>query len=282
MDIDPAVSPDGRWVAFERDFPDGSAHIGLVRSNGTREHLLRSVCVAPCEAALAPTWAPDGRHLVFTPVIGPFDQPNESARSAVLMTTDLRGRSVRRLSQAGIDGAFEDYHASFAPAGYLVFVRVDNATLRSAVFRMNARGGHVRRLTPWRLDADIPQVSPARTGRSKNLVVFETYGHGAPEGTSQAIATVPATCRPVSRCAQQVRLLTSARALPVHNFNPSWSPDGRRIAYVRFRGFDDRPPRGDIWTMGSRGHPKQRFSRSPLFEFRPSWGVAPQRAPRHS
>lgn len=275
VDLDPAVSPDGRWVTFERDFPDGRAEVGLVRSNGTGERLLTSLCVDPCEVALAPTWAPDGRHLVFTRVVGPFDQPNGSARSAVLMTTDLHGRSVKRLSQPGIDGAFEDYHASFAPDGYVVFVRIDNVRGRSAVFRMSAKAHQVRRLTPWRLDADIPQVSSARTGPGEDLVVFETFGHGPPEGVSQAIATVPATCRPVARCAQRIRLLTSPHVQPVQNFNPSWSPNGRRIAYVRFRSVVDGPPHGDIWTMGSRGQGKRRVSTSRLFEFRPSWGVAP-------
>ncbi|MGN6574290.1 MAG: TolB family protein [Nocardioides sp.] len=201
---------------------------------------------------------------------------DQSADSAVLWLSDLQGRHLRRLSQRGIDGRLEDYRASFAPAGYIVFVRIRNSDGHLAAFRMSRNGRHVRRLTPWSLDADLPWVSPARRGRSEDLVVFETYGHGAPDGTSQAIATVPATCRPAASCRHRIRLLTSPSALPRQHFNPTFSPDGRRIAYVKFRGYQDAPPEGDIWTMRWNGTDKQRFSRSPLFEFRPSWGVSPR------
>jgi Tol biopolymer transport system component len=157
----------------------------------------------------------------------------------------------------------------------VVFVRADNTTGHLAVFRMTSTGHHVRRLTPWRLDADLPSVSPADDASSEDLVVFETYGHGAPDETSQAIATVPATCRSVARCAQRIDLLTRPDVQPVQNFNPTWSPSGRQIAYVRFKGgSEDAPPVGDIWTMRWNGKDQRPFATSKLFEFRPSWGVA--------
>jgi len=275
QDIDPAISPNGRWVAFERDYPDGRAAIGLVRRNGTGLRILHRACVDPCAAAIAPTWMPDGRRLVFSRVLG-LDPGADNAESAVLWRSGRDGRHLHRLSQRGIDGRLEDYRASFAPAGYVVFVRIRNTDGHLAVFRMSRSGGHVRRLTPWSLDADLPWVSPATGGRAEDLVVFETYGHGAPDGTSQAIATVPAGCRPVSGCRDRIRMLTSPSALPVQHFNPTFSPDGRRIAYVRFRGHPDGPPEGDIWTMRWNGTDKRAASHSGLFEFRPSWGVTPR------
>lgn len=275
QDIDPAISPDGRWVAFERDFSDGSAGVGLVRTNGRDEHIVALGCTDPCAVDLSPTWTPDGRRVVFTRVVGPFDRPNESARSAVLWTADLHGRHVRRLSEPGIDGVFEDYRATFAPAGYVVFVRVRNSDLHTAVFRMSLDGTHSRRLTSWQLDADLPVVSSASTGPGANLIVFETYGHGAPEGLAQAIATVPAGCSSDQDCARRIRLLTSPRSAPVNNFNPDWSPSGEGIAFVRFQGSPDRPPIGDIWTMRWDGANKRPVSTSPLFDFRPNWGSAP-------
>jgi Tol biopolymer transport system component len=275
VDIDPQLSPDGRLVTFERDLPDGRAQVVLVGSDGRGERVLDLGCVDPCAADVSPTWAPDGRHILFTPVVGPFDQINGSARSAVLWRADLRGGHRERVSPPGIDGAFEDYHATFAPGGYLVFVRVRNADIMSAAFRMDRAGTHVRRLTPWAVDADLPFVSPARTGPTRDLVVFETFGHGPPDGTSSAIATVPATCRSESECAEQIRYLTSQHALPVQNFNPGWSPDGRRIVFVRFSSSASAPPRGDIWSMRWNGEERKPVSRSPLFEFRPSWGRAP-------
>ncbi len=276
QDINPKVSPDGTQVLFERDRPNRSV-VGIVGSNGDGERVLDLPCTDPCAGVSAPTWAPDGRHVVFTRVVGPFDEVNGSARSAVLWRSDLSGRHLVRLSEPGIDGTFEEYGATFAPDGYIVFLRVRNADIKSAAFRMNLDGTHIRRLTPWSLDADELSVSPARAGSSRDLVVFETYGHGAPDGKAQAIATVSAESHCGQGCADHVRYLTSAGSLPVQHFNPAWSPNGRKIAYVKFSYVESRtvPVHGDIWRMRWNGTHKTRVSHSPLFEFRPAWGPKP-------
>jgi TolB protein len=272
VDIDPQVSPDGKLVAFERDLPDGTGQIGVVGTNGSGERILNLGCTWPCGADLTPTWTPDGRHLVFTRVFGPFDQPNDSATSAVLWRTDLHAATPRRVSQRGIDGAYEDYKASFRPDGDLIFVRVRNIDGHNALFRMHPNRTGLHQLTPWELDADLPSVSPAHDGPTRNLVVFETFGHGAPDGKVAQVATVPSSCRTLAECTRHIDYLTPTRP-PVENFNPAWSASGHTIGYVRFvPGDETTPPSGDIWTMNWNGSHKTPFSQSPLFEFRPAFG----------
>jgi Tol biopolymer transport system component len=272
-DIDPMVSPDGRRVLFERDDPQGVSRIGVVGMDGRGERMLPLPCSDPCVNVLSANWLPDGRHLIYALTIGPFDGPNEGARSNVLWSSDLEGHGFHRVSQPGIDGVYEDYRASFAPGGYVVFQRLRTVDGHQALFRMRPNGAHLHQITPWDLDADLPSVSPARRGPSRDLVVFETYGHGAPDGVSQAIATVPATCTSMSDCTARIRLLTSPSAQPVQNFNPGWSPDGRNIVYCRFSYTDPGPATGDIWRMRWNGAGRRAVSTDPRFEFRPAWGV---------
>jgi Tol biopolymer transport system component len=278
QDIDASISPDGRRVLFERDLLNAEiSRVAMVGANGQNEHPLDLGCVDPCVADDTPTWTPAGDRIAFTPVIGPFDQVNDSASSAVLYTARINGSNARRLSQAGIDGKFEDYRARFSPDGsYVVFTRIRNADLHIAVFRMDADGSHVRRLTPWKLDADTEDLSLATRGPTKDLIAFETYGMGAPRGKSSNVATVPSTCAPVSKCRKQIRYVTHHRDGKVWSFNPSWSPNGQRIAYVRFKP-GRRTAIGDIWTSRPDGSHRRAVSKSPLFEYRPDWGPAPPR-----
>jgi Tol biopolymer transport system component len=270
-DIDPVPSPDGRWVLFERDYDDGSAAIGLVRDDGSRERLLDTGCVDPCADVINPTWTPDGRHIVFTRVVGPFDAPNDSARSAVLWIEDLNGKHVRRLSQPGIDGIYEDYHARWTPDGRTItFTRIRNDPYDSAEYAMDGNGRHLRQLTPWELDADIYDLSQARWGSTRGLLAFETFGHGPPDGQSSNVATVPSDCPNLSACSARLRYLTHNGAGPLFSNNPAWSPDGKLIVFAEY----DSVNFADLWTMRPDGSDRRRFTNSPdNWDVRPRWAV---------
>jgi len=77
----------------------------------------------------------------------------------------------------------------------------------------------------------------------------------------------------VKECAKKIRYVTHHGAGHVASFNPSWSPNGRRIAYTLF---SDHPCcMGDIWIVRFDESHRKPVSRSPAFEYRPDWGRAP-------
>ena len=87
-------------------------------------------------------------------------------------------------------------------------------------------------------------------GRPGTWWVFETFGSSPPpKGSEQDIATVPATCHPLAACIREIRYVTHNGAGPHTSFNPSWSPDGQRIAFTQALFRDGKPPVGDIWTV---------------------------------
>lgn len=282
FDLDPKWSPDGSRLVFERDLPDGSAQIVVMRADGGGQRVLDTGCTAPCELDVSPAWAPDGHQVVFTRVIGPFDKPGESATSAVLWIAAEDGRGARRLSQPGIDGTYEDYQAHWAPDGtYIQFLRIRNEPSNSAVFRMRPNGTGVRQLTPWELDADVTDLSRTTSGPSKDRVVFETYGHG---GQAQNIATVPTTCQTLASCAARIRYVTANAADGATNStNPAWSPDGSRIAIAEWTvpapgSTDDVDWFSDIFTIDPDGGNRRLVSQTAAWSLRPNWGVVTARA----
>jgi Tol biopolymer transport system component len=270
-DIEPVISPDGRSVLFERDFADGRVEIVFVDVRRGTERVIDTGCVDPCAGDLQPGWMPDGRRFTFTRVR--FDAVTQTFVSALLFSADLNGRNVRRLSEPGIDGIYEEQGARFAPDGRSAVVqRTRTADEQIAVFRLSFNGRPATQLTDWSLGADQADYSPARHGRTRDLVVFDTNDFVGGHGPFSDIAVVPAACAPLPRCSAVTRLLTN-NAPATHAFGPAWTEDGRGIVFLEFGDGEDGE-QADLWRINADGTHRRRLTNTPEIEISPDSGPA--------
>lgn len=269
-DIDAQVSPDGRWVMFEHDNPQ-TFTVRLIHPDGTGAHDIPLPCTSPCIGISGgPTWLTNHR-IAYVVVNGPISADGTAASVAVF-TARPDGSDVRRFSPKADEGRFEYSHLRLSPDGsYVTFRRGDLAVGRSALFRADPDGRHPHQLTPYALDADVNDLSTARHGPTKDLLVFESFGRGDLDKTFVDIATVPATCGSLNDCASKIVWLTDNAATGRRNANPNWSPDGSSIVFTDRASIDIND--AEIWTMRYLGTQRQRISNSPDFDFRPTWGV---------
>jgi dipeptidyl aminopeptidase/acylaminoacyl peptidase len=270
-DIDAQVSPDGRWIVFTRHQNDPST-LHLVRPDGTDDHALNIGCTGKCIEASTPTWLSNTR-IAYTLVRGPVDERTGFAAAAALYTARIDGTHIRRWSARGIDGKSEENGLHLSADGRYVTLRVGRLSDgQTALFRAAPNGSHRQQLTPWALRADVFDLSTARKGRTKDLVVFESYGRGTSEETFVDIATVPATCRSLHACTAKLRWLTNNAATGRRNANPQWSPNGRNLVFTNRASFSDQ--NADIFRARYPLAHRRQISTSPAFDYRPAWGVS--------
>jgi Tol biopolymer transport system component len=256
--FDPDYSPNGGQIAFDRRFPAGPDAAFTIRFDGSSPTRLPIACSGQCLGIDEPSWDRSGQNIAFGRAFGPIVKDNAS--TVELATAGLSGAGDRVIRAFGLTATgTEPHNPVWSPNGRMLAVTILNDRKKpinaSAIYVISANGTTVRRLTPRKLDAGNPDWSP-----NGKRIVFNSFYEGQSESELYTI-------RPDGTGMHRIRKEKKNN----YSFDPVWSPDGGRIAFVH--ASRKTPPH--IWSIGADGKNLRQETHGNSVDLEPDWGTPP-------
>jgi Tol biopolymer transport system component len=205
----PTWSPDGRRIAFLHGRGRGRGQLYVVNADGSGLRNLGRIA-GPALFASHPVWSPDGRTIYF---------------GRYLVSTD--GSGARKLPYIPITAVWSPDGRQIAFVGNKLRNQLPGHSgprkANSDIYVMNADGSGIRRLTHNSGYDGEPAWSPdGRKIAFQSKGRLRSYGGNGGNGEIYVMNADGSGKRNLTRN-------------PAQDGSPSWSPDGRRIAFVSNR-----------------------------------------------
>jgi dipeptidyl aminopeptidase/acylaminoacyl peptidase len=223
---DPQCSPEGEWVAYVVSTTDlkedkSSSHVWMTRFDGKEERQM----TAGQEGESSPRWSPDGKYLSFT------SSRKGAAKGSQVWVLDRSGGEAVQLTD--VKGRLQGYEWS-PDSTRLALVIGDPDPEAEA--EGNGETAPARPKTPkpividrYKFKQDVAGYLPS--GRHSRLYLFD-------------VAT------------KKLERVTTGNW---DESAPSWSPDGKRLAFVSNHNADpDRTPEGQLFVVEAQAGATER------------------------
>ena len=258
-DWEPSWSPDGKRIAFMSDrdghvdvrgWPTGEIYV-MDADGGNQQNLTNN----PGRDS-SPSWSPEGKRIAFS--------SNRDARKGdfifEIYVMDADGGNPQNLT----NNLKDDQYPSWSPDGKRIVFSArrdghfeNKFSITDEIYVMDADGGNQQRLTENRKNDWHPVWSP-----DGKRIVFSSYRteHFRGEfGITYEIYVMDAN-------GQNQQNLTNNRG---NDGSPSWSPDGKRIAFSSYR--DGHFQSAEIYVMDADGGNQRILTNNGHADYSPSW-----------
>lgn len=240
-DREPAVSPDGKALAFARGEANASETIYLLNLSQDLLPLGEPRPLDAVKSGRSPAWTPDGRALLFNPI-----NPSYNFGSG-LFSVELTGSSPKPIPDAG----------------WGVTIPAVAATGRRLAW-----GQVTRKLSIWRQKVPAPgqpgmpseRLTP-ESGQSVNPQ-YSPDGARIAFGSNRSGSTQIWTCASDGLHCAQVTSFTDGLIAGA----PRWSPDGTLLAFD-----SGTAGRSGIYVVDAHGGVPRRLTHGPAPSAIPSW-----------
>jgi Tol biopolymer transport system component len=271
---DPAISRDGRTIAYADNPPGGALRIAVAPLQRPDEARFLTADDTGLWSHRHPAFSPDGRTICYS------DERD-------LWLVPVEGGKRRHLTTHGV----VDVEPAWSPDGrWVYFASVRSGSL--ALWRVAAAGGEPTRLTLGNGPERRPSVSSdgsrlvystfvndpdlvlvdLRSGARHRLSALGTEINPALAPDGSALAFVSYRWAAIALWTQHLRdgkpdgLPRRLTDQPGSAANPAYSPDGRWLAYHRVV-----EGQRDIWIVPSEGGESVPFTADPAVDIQPAW-----------